>query len=135
MCLAGPEMANVMGPTLAKAGDNVTFSCNAISTPPSMYTWYFNDTLVSNESAYVTPPLTSNMTGHYMCMAFNSITGKNSTAFIWLNVVGESCMSIFFFLFLFICIIYIYISHKNGHQERTKELLCDLICLQIQYKM
>ncbi|XP_030606030.1 carcinoembryonic antigen-related cell adhesion molecule 5-like [Archocentrus centrarchus] len=83
----GPEMISVMGPSLAKAGDNVTFSCNATSTPPSLYMWYFNDVLVSTESEYVTPPLTSNMSGQYICMAFNSITGKNISASKQLDVV------------------------------------------------
>ncbi|XP_035771403.1 carcinoembryonic antigen-related cell adhesion molecule 5-like [Neolamprologus brichardi] len=31
----GPEIANVMGPNLAEAGDYVTFTCNATSNPPN----------------------------------------------------------------------------------------------------
>lgn len=96
MCLDGPEIANVMGPKLAKAGDYVTFTCNAISNPPSIYEWYFENVLVSNKSEYVTPSLTTSMSGKYLCVAFNSISGKNSTADIMLTVIGKTYVTIFF---------------------------------------
>ncbi|XP_031581981.2 carcinoembryonic antigen-related cell adhesion molecule 5-like [Oreochromis aureus] len=83
----GPEIANVMGPNLAKAGDYATFTCNATSNPPSSYEWYFENALVSNKSEYVTQSLTTSMSGKYLCVAFNSISGKNSTADIMLTVV------------------------------------------------
>ncbi|XP_005464014.1 hemicentin-1 [Oreochromis niloticus] len=83
----GPEIANVMGPNLAKAGDYATFTCNATSNPPSRYEWYFGNDLVSNKSEYVTQSLTTSMSGKYLCVAFNSISGKNSTADIILTVV------------------------------------------------
>lgn len=96
MCLDGPEIANVMGPNLAKAGDNVTFTCNATSYPPSTYQWYFQNVLVSNKSEYVTPSLTTSMSGKYLCVAFNSISGKNSTANIMLTVIGKTYVTMFF---------------------------------------
>ncbi|KAM6994822.1 cell adhesion molecule CEACAM5-like [Tautogolabrus adspersus] len=83
----GPKMATIMGPKAAISGDNVTLSCYASSNPSSSYMWFFNGTKVANTSEYVTPPLTSDMAGKYTCMAFNSITGKNSTAYKMLKVV------------------------------------------------
>ncbi|XP_068568969.1 carcinoembryonic antigen-related cell adhesion molecule 5-like [Cebidichthys violaceus] len=82
----GPKMPSIMGPNAAKTGDNATFSCYASSDPPSSYKWFFNDSLVANMSDYVTPPLTKDMSGMYTCMAFNNITGKNSTAYTMLTV-------------------------------------------------
>lgn len=82
----GPEMAAIMGPSVAKTGDNVTLSCSAASNPPSHYKWYFNDSLVSNTSEYITPHLSKGV-WKYICMAFNNITGNNSSAYIMLTVV------------------------------------------------
>ncbi|XP_044064748.1 carcinoembryonic antigen-related cell adhesion molecule 1 isoform X2 [Siniperca chuatsi] len=83
----GPETPTIMGPNVAKTGDNVTLSCYASSNPLSFYKWFFNDSLVANTSEYVTPPLTIAMSGMYTCMAYNNITGKNSTAYKMLTVV------------------------------------------------
>uniref|UniRef100_A0A3Q3GAQ5 Ig-like domain-containing protein n=1 Tax=Labrus bergylta TaxID=56723 RepID=A0A3Q3GAQ5_9LABR len=91
----GPKMPTITGPKAAIPGDNVTLSCYASSNPSSSYIWFFNSTKVANTSEYVTPPLTSDMVGMYTCMAFNGITGKNSTAHTMIKVVGETWMAIF----------------------------------------
>lgn len=91
-------MPTIMGPNLAKTGYNVTFSCYASSNPPSSYKWFFNDSLVANASTYVTPALTKDMGGMYTCMAYNNITGRNSTASTMLAVFGETWIAIFMFL-------------------------------------
>lgn len=96
MCLDGPEVPIIMGPNVAKTGDNVTLSCNASSNPLSVYKWFFNDSVVANMSEYVTPPLTRDMSGMYTCMAYNNITVKNSTAYTMLTVVGETWKAFFF---------------------------------------
>ncbi|MEQ2227536.1 hypothetical protein ILYODFUR_038649, partial [Ilyodon furcidens] len=83
----GPEMPRVMGPNVVKSGNNVTLSCWARSVPQSQYRWFFNGSLVSNKSEFMTPPLTKEMSGDYICMALNSITEKNSTASIKLTVI------------------------------------------------
>ncbi|XP_056299725.1 carcinoembryonic antigen-related cell adhesion molecule 1 [Pseudoliparis swirei] len=82
----GPQMPTIMGPRAAKTGDNATFSCHALSNPSGSYSWFFNNSQVSNMSDYVTPPLNKNMSGKYTCMVFNNITGKNSTAYRMLTV-------------------------------------------------
>lgn len=92
MSLDGPETPTIMGPNGAITGDNITLTCNASSYPPSTYTWYFNSSLVANTSKYITPPLTTNMTGIYTCMAYNDVTGLNSTADKMLTVVGKTWM-------------------------------------------
>ncbi len=89
-------MPTIMGPSKAERGDNVTLSCHASSNPLSSYKWFFNDSVVSHMSEYVTPPLT--MSGIYTCMAYNNVTGKNSTAHKMLTVVGETWIPTFMFL-------------------------------------
>lgn len=93
MCPDGPEMATTTGPNVAQTGDIVTLSCNALSNPPSNYTWFFNGSTVANMSDFVTPPLTMDMSGIYTCMAYNNITGKDSFANTRLTVHGE-CSSL-----------------------------------------
>lgn len=91
-------MPTIMGPNVAKTGDNVTLSCHASSHPPSTYKWFFNGSNVANMSKYYTPPLTKDMSGKYVCEAYNNVTGMNSTAYTMLNVVGETWMASFMFL-------------------------------------
>ncbi|KAK5861854.1 hypothetical protein PBY51_017298 [Eleginops maclovinus] len=85
----GPHKPTIMGPSYAGAEDNAPFSCYASSNPPSSYTWFFNDSVVSNTSKYVSPPLTEDMSGNYTCMAYNNITGKHSTAYKMLTVLAR----------------------------------------------
>uniref|UniRef100_A0A3B5MPB3 Ig-like domain-containing protein n=1 Tax=Xiphophorus couchianus TaxID=32473 RepID=A0A3B5MPB3_9TELE len=87
ICLYGPMMPTVTGPNVVKSGNTVTFKCSAESVPPSLYQWHFNGSVVSAMSEYTTPSLTEEMSGAYICMALNNITGKNSTASIMLTVV------------------------------------------------
>lgn len=89
MCPDGPEMATIIGPNVAQTGDIVTLSCDALSYPPSNYTWFFNGSTVANMSDFVTPPLTMDMSGIYTCMAYNNMTGKDSLAYTRLTVHGE----------------------------------------------
>ncbi|KAJ8354747.1 hypothetical protein SKAU_G00223140 [Synaphobranchus kaupii] len=84
----GPEQPVVTGPDLAKTGSNVTFTCSASSQPPSQYSWYFNGTRVAQGSVYVIAPLALANQGRYTCEAFNSVTGRNSTAVIELTVIA-----------------------------------------------
>ncbi|CAL8247465.1 unnamed protein product [Lota lota] len=80
----GPETPVIQGPSAALAGQPVTLKCSALSEPPSQYSWYFNSSLVANSSEYDTKPLT--MDTKYICMAFNNITGRNTTAYTMLIV-------------------------------------------------
>ncbi|XP_056457879.1 carcinoembryonic antigen-related cell adhesion molecule 1 isoform X1 [Gadus chalcogrammus] len=82
----GPEAVAIRGPSVGLAGDQVTFDCSSSSEPPSQYSWYFNGSLVANASQYITKNLTTAMSGKYICMAFNNITGCNSTAYTMLTV-------------------------------------------------
>ncbi|XP_060937008.1 carcinoembryonic antigen-related cell adhesion molecule 1 [Limanda limanda] len=83
----GPGMPTIMGPSLVKAGLNVTLTCNASSHPPAHYRWYFNDSLMAETAMFVTPRLTEDMTGNYTCMVYNNITGQNKTTQKMLTVV------------------------------------------------
>ena len=88
-------MPSITGPTVAKVGHNVTLNCSASSYPPSLFKWYYNDSVVANTSEYVTPPLTTDMSGTYTCMAYNDITGQNSTSHRMLTIFGETWMTTF----------------------------------------
>uniref|UniRef100_A0A3P9LP04 Ig-like domain-containing protein n=1 Tax=Oryzias latipes TaxID=8090 RepID=A0A3P9LP04_ORYLA len=83
----GPERVNISGPNLKKTGDNVTLSCQAESTPPSLFMWYFKDAVVSNMSTFNSPPLTKELSGQYTCVAFNNITNWKSNVSINLSVI------------------------------------------------
>ncbi|XP_031432054.1 carcinoembryonic antigen-related cell adhesion molecule 5-like [Clupea harengus] len=85
----GPYNVMVSGPEMAETGSPATFDCSATSWPPSVYSWYFNDSMVANGSVYTTEPLTVGGSGNYTCMALNWVTGMNSSATAELRVIGE----------------------------------------------
>ena len=91
----GPEGAVVRGPSVALAGQQVTLKCSSSSEPPSQYSWYFDGSLVANTSHYVVTNLTTDMSGIYTCMAFNDVTGHNTTAHTMLTVYGNYSCSLF----------------------------------------
>lgn len=77
-------------PAMALTGDHKTLNCTSASHPPSFITWHFNNYLVANGSVLATGPLTLNMSGTYVCMAFNNVTNNTSTAYTMLVVYGNS---------------------------------------------
>ena len=79
----------IHGPTVSELGANVTLTCSASSQPPSTYTWWFNGSQVATGSVYESGTLTLHNIGEYTCMAFNSITNKNSTASHMLDVIRK----------------------------------------------
>lgn len=74
---------------MALTGTHKILNCSSASHPPSQISWYFNDSLVATTSKLMIGPLALNMSGKYICMAFNNITGKNRTAYIMLTVLGN----------------------------------------------
>ena len=85
----GPWGTAITGPHVATPGSNVTFSCAATSWPPSVYSWYFNGSMVGEGPQMELTNLTFMDRGEYTCKAHNSVTGKNSSASTNLRVVGE----------------------------------------------
>ncbi|KAM8847150.1 carcinoembryonic antigen-related cell adhesion molecule 1 [Synchiropus picturatus] len=85
----GPEMATIMGPSVAKAGENITLTCMAASHPPSQYQWFYNNSQVATTPKHVILGSTTDMSGNYTCVASNHVTGLNSSAH-WTLVVYES---------------------------------------------
>ncbi|XP_064802262.1 hemicentin-1-like [Oncorhynchus masou masou] len=83
----GPEAPVITGPALGETGHNLTFNCSASSQPPSQFSWFFNGSQVVTGSVYETGPLTLASHGEYTCMAFNNVTGRNSTVSKMLTVV------------------------------------------------
>lgn len=83
----GPEKATITGPDIVMAGHSAVLNCLASSYPPSYFEWFFDGSPVANLSEYETPPLTTNMSGKYICVAYNNVTGQNSTAYKMLTVV------------------------------------------------
>nr|XP_046157426.1 carcinoembryonic antigen-related cell adhesion molecule 5-like [Oncorhynchus gorbuscha] len=83
----GPEMPVITGPELGETGHNLTLNCLASSQPLSQFSWFFNGSQVATGSVYETGPLTLASQGEYTCVAFNNVTGRNSTASKMLTVV------------------------------------------------
>lgn len=79
----------ITGPSMALAGTYKMLNCSSVSHPPSQISWYFNNSLVATTSKLMIGPLTLNMSGKYICMAFNNITGQNRTAYMMLTVLGN----------------------------------------------
>lgn len=78
-----------MGRAFAETGGMISFDCYAESTPSSRYSWWFNGSEVANTSWFYTNPVSFNMSGEYTCVAYNDVTGKNSTNSVTLTVIGE----------------------------------------------
>uniref|UniRef100_A0A3B3VEC1 Ig-like domain-containing protein n=1 Tax=Poecilia latipinna TaxID=48699 RepID=A0A3B3VEC1_9TELE len=112
----GPKMPTISGPKAVKPGSSATLSCYAPSYPPSFYRWYFNDTLVSNMSKYMTPPVTEEKSLKYTCMAFNNITGKNSSASITITAIGKMMPVFNYFVYCFLFNVDNIYWMKNGEQ-------------------
>ncbi|KAM7421163.1 hypothetical protein PAMA_015360 [Pampus argenteus] len=85
----GPMTPVIMGPSMALTETLVTLNCSSASHPPSRFSWYFNDSLVATTSEYQIGPLSLNMSGKYICMAYNHITDQNSFAYKMLTVYVE----------------------------------------------
>ncbi|XP_064803844.1 carcinoembryonic antigen-related cell adhesion molecule 5-like [Oncorhynchus masou masou] len=83
----GPEMPVITGPALGEMGHNLTLNCLASSQPLSQFSWFFNGSQVATGSVYEMGPLTFASQGEYTCVAFNNITGRNSTASKMLTVI------------------------------------------------
>ncbi|XP_076593549.1 carcinoembryonic antigen-related cell adhesion molecule 1 [Chaetodon auriga] len=89
----GPMKPVITGPSMALAGTWENLNCSSASYPPSHFSWYFNDSLLATTSKLAIGPLTLNMSGKYTCMAFNNITGKNSSAYTMLTVLAPVTMA------------------------------------------
>nr|XP_015805792.2 hemicentin-1 [Nothobranchius furzeri] len=83
----GPTTPVIHGPSYGETGSSVSFNCSAMSIPPSSYCWFFDGSIVSNTSELIIGPLSFNMSGEYTCMAFNNVTGENSTSSTMLTVI------------------------------------------------
>ncbi|CAB1334002.1 unnamed protein product [Coregonus sp. 'balchen'] len=94
----GPERPVIMNPDIAMTGHSVTFNCSASSQPLSQFSWFFNGSQVATGSVYETGPLTLASYGEYTCVAFNNITGRNSTVSKMLTVVAPVTMSVVKFI-------------------------------------
>ncbi|KAK6469878.1 carcinoembryonic antigen-related cell adhesion molecule 5-like [Huso huso] len=83
----GPEEASIMAPDLAANGSAIMLTCSAHSQPPSHYTWYLNGKQTANGSQYMIDPVSTDNQGNYTCVAWNSVTGRNSSAIKELTVI------------------------------------------------
>lgn len=78
-----------MGPAFTETGYMISFYCYAESRPVSRFSWWFNGSEVANTPWFYTYPVSFNMSGEYTCVAYNNVTGKNSTNSVTLTVIGE----------------------------------------------
>lgn len=77
-------------PTMTLTGDHKTLNCTSASHPPSHITWHFKNSLVANGSVLAIGPLALNMSGTYVCKAFNNVTNETSIASTMLVVYGNN---------------------------------------------
>ncbi|KAK6470016.1 carcinoembryonic antigen-related cell adhesion molecule 5-like [Huso huso] len=85
----GPEQVSITGPDQAVLNSPVTFTCSAQSMPPCNYTWYFNETETAQGSQYKISSVSNADRGSYTCVAWNSVTGRNTSAVKEFTVTGE----------------------------------------------
>ncbi|KAK6469882.1 carcinoembryonic antigen-related cell adhesion molecule 5-like [Huso huso] len=85
----GPEQASITAPDSAAEGSSVTFTCSAQSLPPCNYTWYFNGTETAQSSQYKIASVSNADRGNYTCVAWNSVTGRNTSVVKEFIVTGE----------------------------------------------
>ncbi|XP_041091106.1 carcinoembryonic antigen-related cell adhesion molecule 5-like isoform X3 [Polyodon spathula] len=83
----GPEEASIMAPDLVANGSSIMLTCSARSQPPSDYTWYLNGQQIANSSEYKIDPINSDNQGNYICVAWNFVTGRDSSAIKELTVI------------------------------------------------
>ncbi|XP_041650193.1 carcinoembryonic antigen-related cell adhesion molecule 1 [Cheilinus undulatus] len=85
----GPMKPMIMGRSMALRGQKVSLNCTADSYPPSSYKWFFNNVTLANTSTLMLGPLTGNMSGKYICKAFNSANKKDSSDYTMLSVLDQ----------------------------------------------
>lgn len=86
----GPEIPIIDGPAFAEEGDTAVFKCSAMSVPLGQFSWLFNGSVVANTSVFETAPLSFNMSGEYICMVYNEVTGNVSKSSMMLTVIGKA---------------------------------------------
>ncbi|KAK6469737.1 carcinoembryonic antigen-related cell adhesion molecule 1-like [Huso huso] len=75
----GPEQASITAPHSGAKGSSITFTCSAQSSPPCNYTWYFNGADATQSSQYKIASVSNADRGNYTCVAWNSVTGRNTS--------------------------------------------------------
>ncbi|TRY95588.1 hypothetical protein DNTS_018370 [Danionella cerebrum] len=85
----GPWNTVIHGPNMTQTGSTVTLNCTADSYPESLYSWYYNNSWVGQGAVYVTKAFSLSGNKIYTCLAFNNITGLNSSSALALNVIGN----------------------------------------------
>ncbi|CAH7380830.1 Ceacam1 [Phodopus roborovskii] len=58
---------------------NLSLSCHAASNPPAQYSWSVNGVLQASSQELFIPNITTNNSGSYTCLVYNSVTGLNRT--------------------------------------------------------
>ncbi|MGH0118343.1 UNVERIFIED_CONTAM: hypothetical protein FKN15_048579 [Acipenser sinensis] len=89
----GPEQASITAPDSAAEGSSVTFTCSAQSLPPCNYTWYFNGADAAQGSQHKIASVSNADRGRYTCVAWNSVTGRNTSAVKEFIVTGLGSLS------------------------------------------
>ncbi|TRY95589.1 hypothetical protein DNTS_018370 [Danionella cerebrum] len=83
----GPWNTVIHGPNMTQTGSTVTLNCTADSYPESLYSWYYNNSWVGQGAVYITKAFSLSGSKIYTCLAFNNITGLNSSSALALTVI------------------------------------------------
>ncbi|KAK1155149.1 carcinoembryonic antigen-related cell adhesion molecule 5-like isoform X1 [Acipenser oxyrinchus oxyrinchus] len=89
----GPGQASITATDQAVLNSPVTFTCSAQSLPPCNYTWYFNEKETAQGSQYKIASVSNADSGSYTCVAWNSVTGRKSSAIKEFIVTGLGSLS------------------------------------------
>ncbi|XP_038196895.1 carcinoembryonic antigen-related cell adhesion molecule 1-like [Arvicola amphibius] len=86
----GPDVPNISPSNIHfHLRTNLSLSCQAASNPPALYSWFVNGELLSSSQELLIPNITTNNSGSYTCLVYNSVTGLNKTAVKNVTVFGK----------------------------------------------
>uniref|UniRef100_A0A8C6S3P3 Ig-like domain-containing protein n=2 Tax=Nannospalax galili TaxID=1026970 RepID=A0A8C6S3P3_NANGA len=76
----GPDAPTISPPdSYFRSGTNLSLSCHATSNPPAQYSWLINEKPQPSSQELFIPNITTNHSGSYACLVYNSATGLNRT--------------------------------------------------------
>ncbi|XP_030606639.1 carcinoembryonic antigen-related cell adhesion molecule 5-like [Archocentrus centrarchus] len=79
----GPENVQIEGPKKINIKGTLTLTCSADSTPSARFTWFFNGTEITRNSAeYIKEEVKLSDSGNYTCQAWNNVTDRTSSSVV-----------------------------------------------------
>ncbi|XP_066461767.1 carcinoembryonic antigen-related cell adhesion molecule 8-like [Eleutherodactylus coqui] len=124
----GPDKARIQGELLVGLGSPITLTCSADSEPDPEYQWGFNGKVLEQKIyKYSISNATTENQGLYTCVVKNTVTLRNATVSVYVNVSADIIsqdngsspkiigiiVAIVLLLILIAATIYLFIMHKR----------------------